>query len=150
MSSMLENLVQLSLSPISAEWRRWNGFGGIIDHAEFFFFFFLKDFLGEYEAICELALGRESGGVDWWKKPEGQKYRAIVPLKVKRCTWVPLVKNCLSQCYFCKLLTLNIRIGTSATGSRNVLRPKWSSSMRFLLRNKTIYTIQHCRAKRTL
>jgi hypothetical protein len=40
------------------------------------------DFLGEYEAICKTALGRESG--PWWglfdEKSEGRKSRDTVPL----------------------------------------------------------------------
>jgi hypothetical protein len=43
----------------------------------------IVDFLGEYEAICETALGHESGPYRWgWltKKTEGRKTRATVPL----------------------------------------------------------------------
>jgi hypothetical protein len=41
------------------------------------------DFLGEYEAICETALGRESGpsGGLFDEKTAGRKSHAIVPLK---------------------------------------------------------------------
>jgi hypothetical protein len=40
------------------------------------------DFLGEYEAICETGLGRESGpnGGLFDKKTEGRKSRDTVPL----------------------------------------------------------------------
>jgi hypothetical protein len=56
---------------------RQNRFSGVNDTAEI-------DFLGEYEAICETALGRESeqGGIVWWKKTEGRKSGATVPLSV--------------------------------------------------------------------
>jgi hypothetical protein len=46
------------------------GFSGVIDPADFDDF--RGDFLGEYEAICETALARESGPYRWgWlmKKP---------------------------------------------------------------------------------
>jgi hypothetical protein len=37
------------------------GFSGVIDTAETDFRDFRSDFLGEYQAICKTALGRESG-----------------------------------------------------------------------------------------
>jgi hypothetical protein len=48
----------------------------------------IVDFLGEYEAIGETALGRESGTRGpWWgwlmKKSEGRKTRATVPFRSK-------------------------------------------------------------------
>jgi hypothetical protein len=41
------------------------------------------DFLGDYEDICETALGRESGPWVWLidKKTEGRKSRVTVPLE---------------------------------------------------------------------
>jgi hypothetical protein len=61
------------------------------------------DFLGEYEAICETALSRESGPYVWWgwlmkKKTEGQKSRDIVPLK---CGMMKLTFHmlCRTACY---------------------------------------------------
>jgi hypothetical protein len=41
----------------------------------------IVDFLGEYEAICETALGaanQDPMWVDWWKKTEGRKSRDTV------------------------------------------------------------------------
>jgi hypothetical protein len=59
----------VSMTPLKpfqrCQLHHWNRFSGV----NYRWNSNIIDFLGEYEAICETALGRESGGIVWWKIP---------------------------------------------------------------------------------